>query len=97
MKKEDWVNSILESTSGIEAVEANPFLFHKITNRIHQRETGSNLFTKYNIGWAVTILIAIALNVSSLVIYQTKIHNQNESASIEALANEMVSTTNYNY
>ncbi len=97
MKKEDWINSILDSASEIEAVEANPYLFNKITSRINQPKTISKPMVKYNVGWAVAISLVVALNVSSLVIYKTKIHKQTESASIEALSNEMISTTNYNY
>ena len=97
MKKEEWINSIMESASEIKQVEANPFLLAKITNRITQSEKSRKPLLKHNLGWAVAISVVIALNISSLFIYNTKIHRQQESASIEALSNEMISTTNYNY
>lgn len=87
----------MESASEIKQVDANPFLFAKITDRINQPESSTRPSLKYNLGWAVTIFIVIALNVSSLFIYNTKMHKQQESASIEALSNEMIPTANYNY
>ena len=97
MKKEEWINSILETASGIKETDVNPFLYQKITDRLNQSEKSIRPSLKYNLGWAVAISVVIALNVSSLFIYNTKIHKQQESASIEALSNEMISTTNYNY
>jgi|WetSurMetagenome_2_1015567.scaffolds.fasta_scaffold204099_2 hypothetical protein len=97
MKKEDWINSILESTSEINEVDANPFLYPKIISRLSPSGKDANPILKFSIGWAVGLSIVIAVNITVLCIYQLKIQKQNESAAIEALSNEMTSNTTYNY
>jgi hypothetical protein len=97
MKKEDWIDSILESASEIEQAEASPFLYNKINNRLNQKEKSTGILLRRDVGWAVAVSLVVALNVSSLFICKAKIHKQKESASIEALTDEMNSTTNYNY
>jgi hypothetical protein len=97
MEKEDWINSILESVSGIKQVESNPYLYQKIVHRINQAVTDSTPRLKYKIGWALVFFIVIVGNVSAFAVYKSKIDKQKESAAIEALSSEMISNSTYNY
>lgn len=96
MKKEDWINNVIESASQIKQVEANPFLFEKTLNQINVDKAKPSTI-RFSIGWATAILLFIALNLSTILIYQSKTHKQNDSANIEALSNELNSNTTYNY
>jgi hypothetical protein len=97
MKKEEWVNHILESASEINEVEANPFLFQKILTRISSPEKGAILTSKYRLAWTVAISVVIAVNISAFALYKSRIHKQKEEAVIEVLSNEMDTNTTYNY
>jgi hypothetical protein len=97
MKKEYWINSILQNASEINEVEANPFLFEKINNRLSVRSEAVKYKVKYKLGWAVAIALVVALNVSTLLIYSLKDQKQNEAASVSALTAELNSNISYNY
>jgi hypothetical protein len=97
MKKEEWINGIMESASEIHEAEVNPFLFHKITDRLNKPENAFGSSLKLNLNWAAVISIVIAMNISVFIIYQSKIHRQTETAAFEAFANEMNTLTTYNY
>jgi hypothetical protein len=97
MKKEYWINNILQSASEINEVEANPFLLEKINTRLSVRDEVVNSTVKYKLGWALAIALIIALNVSTLLIYSLKDQKQNEAASVNALTAELSSNTTYNY
>jgi hypothetical protein len=97
MKKEDWINNILESASEIKESEPNPYLYSKILNRINQTENKTRPGLKYKLRWVAAISLVIAINVSAFFIYKLKIHKQNEAIAIESLSNEMISNTTYNY
>ncbi len=96
MKKEDWINSVLESASKIEDVETNPFLYEKVLNRLNEKHSKAKVI-RFSIGWAAAILLFVTLNLSTIIIYQSRNHEQNESAAIKELSNEMNSNTTYNY
>jgi hypothetical protein len=97
MKKEYWINSILQSASEINEVEANPFLWEKINIRLNVRSDAVKYNVKYKLGWAVAIALMVALNVSTLLIYSLKDQKHSEAASINALTAELSSNTTYNY
>jgi hypothetical protein len=97
MKKEEWINEILESASEIHEAEVNPFLFQKITGRLNQPEKAFGSSLKLNLNWAAVISIVIAMNISAFIIYQSKIHKQTETSEFEAFANELNTLTTYNY
>jgi len=97
MEKKEWINSILETASEIKAVEPNPYLYHKIVNRLHQPEKLSSTILKYKLEWVIAFFLVIALNVSSLVVYKTKVKKGKEVSAIEALSGEISFNTTYNY
>ena len=97
MKKEEWINSIMESASEIKEVAPNPYLYNKVLNRLGQPEKLSTPTMKYKLRWAFAFSIVIAFNLSAFFIYESKLHKQKEASSIESLSNEMISSTTYNY
>jgi len=56
-----------------------------------------HLMLKFNLNWAMAISLVLVLNISSLVLHNIKIHRKNETTAMEALKNEMISNTIYNY
>lgn len=98
MKKEEWINGIMETVSEIKEAEPNPYLYSKIMNRLNsQSANNGELELKFNFAWVGAILIIIAINISAFVLYTSNSHKQKEVAVIEALSNEMISGTTYNY
>lgn len=96
MKKENWINSILESASAKNDAEPNPYLYNKILDRMNSSEKVAP-GVRYTIGWMATVSLVIMINVSALYIYKSKMNEQNKVTAIEALSNEMVMNTTYNF
>jgi hypothetical protein len=97
MKKEEWINNILESASEIKEVEADPYLYNKIMNKVGTAERSYVPGPRYKLSWAIAISLVIVFNASAVIIYQSKIHKQKNVTAIEALSKEMISGTTYNY
>jgi hypothetical protein len=97
MKKDHWVNSVLQSASEIREVEANPFLWDKFNARLANDAISSKPSMNYKLSWAVAVVLVVALNVSTLIIRSVKDHKQNEVASVAALSDELNSNITYNY
>ena len=97
MKKEEWINSILESASGIEDAEPSPFLFGKIMNKLEQQEPATANPVRYRLAFSAAVLLLLLINISALVIYKSQANNQDETVAISALSKEMNPTTTYNY
>ncbi len=97
MKKDHWVNSIFESASAINKVEANPYLWEKVNARLYHPVQEVPSSARYKLRWAVTIALLITLNVSAILIRSLQDQKQTQSSSVSALTDEMNSNTNYNY
>ena len=97
MKKEEWINGILESASNIKEAEPNPFLYNKVLNRLNQSENYSAHTANYRLRWALAFSIVIVFNISAIILYKSKSYKQKEAATIEALTDELSSSTTYNY
>jgi len=97
MEKEQWINSILETASEIKEMEANPYLFHKVLSRLHQPENPSATLWKNRLEWVIVFFLVIAINVSSLVVYKSKVKKEKEASAIEALSEEISFNTLYYY
>jgi hypothetical protein len=97
MKKEEWINSILESASEIKEVEANPYLYSKVMNKVSTAKGSSILGRHYKLSWAIAISLVIVLNASAVIIYRSDVHRQKKTAAMEELSEEMTSNTTYNY
>jgi hypothetical protein len=98
MKKEEWINSLLETASEVKEVEPNPYLYHKILNKLEYQPTGEAVSTiKFKLVWVAAIFLIISINVSAVIIYKSKVISQNKDAAIESMANEMNACQTYNY
>jgi len=97
MKKEEWINSVLETASEIREIDGNPFLYQKLVHQINLSKQKEVPSIKYKLSWAIAIFVLIALNISVLAIYKSKIHKQNETVAIEVLSKELNSNTIINY
>jgi hypothetical protein len=97
MQKEEWINSILESASGIKEVEASPYLYSKIINKVSSAKGSSIPGPHYKLNWAIAISLLIVLNASAVVIYRSDVRRQKKAAALEELSKEMTSNTTYNY
>jgi hypothetical protein len=98
MKKEEWINGIMESVSEIREAEPNSYLYSKIQNRLNnQQDNNMELVYKFRFAWVAVIFIIVSINVSALFLYTSKSHRQKEVAVFKDLSNEMISGTTYNY
>jgi|GEM_PF-1532697 len=98
MKKEEWINSILETASEVKEVEPNPYLYHKILNKFESQPTVETASTfKFKFAWVAAIFLIISINVSAVIIYKSKVISQNKDAAIESMADEMNACQTYNY
>jgi hypothetical protein len=97
MKKEQWINDIFETASEIKEVEAGPYLYQKIISRLHQPEESSATIWKFKLEWALAFFLVIAINISSFVVFKTKMKKEKEQSAIQALSGEISFNTLYNY
>ena len=97
MEKETWINEVMESTRGMNPVEANPFLFEKIQFRMEARSRETSLTKVFSKGWAIAAVLLLALNIVSFT-YMLKDSSQPQKQSgYQALAKEMGLSNMYNY
>jgi hypothetical protein len=97
MEKENWINEVMQSTKGMKPMEANPFLFEKITHKIElnrRDEVQAKLFLK---GWAVAASIVIVVNVISFTHILKDKPSQQKEIGYQALSKEMGLTQTSNY
>ena len=84
MKKDQFIEKVLNSTNGIQKVEPNEALFSKIQLRIEAEKPVSNY-----ISWlvAASIILLVSLNVGILL-------NTNDTSTSKNELSSLVSTTN---
>lgn len=97
MKKEEWVNEILESASAIKEVQENPFLYQKMLNRLNRRKEPGISISRFRLGWAVAIALIISVNAAAFFTYRHKVQKQNELVVLETLSSQMISNSTFNY
>jgi hypothetical protein len=89
-----WINDVLSSVDGIKPVEANPFLYEKILNRMQKAGRMEAVFTRrmimrLSVGFAILLLI----NLISLRQYRSGNRSMNQTS----LYSEYNFSYNYNY
>lgn len=77
--KETWIKETLESADGIGRAKANPFLYDKVINRMHQARV-NNVPKNVYVRWVMAAALLVGLNVVSLVHYHKHRATQNNSA-----------------
>ena len=96
MKKEDWIENVLDSAGKIKQAEADPFLFERILNRLQNKGTESNFVpNKIKARLTVGFAILIAINIFSIERFHS---NKGETGHNESsFYNSYFSNYNYNY
>lgn len=84
MKKEDFIENILNSTNGITKVNPNEDLLSKIQAKIEDEKPAEG-YTKWLV--AASILILVSLNIGILA-------NSNQQMETKSNLSELVTTTN---
>jgi hypothetical protein len=78
MKKENWINEVLNSTNGMTKVVPDELLFSKIQNAIKNRNKVSTKWV-----WLAAASFAILLSLNSWVLFSK---NSNENTSTDLIA-----------
>lgn len=97
MKKEEWINHILESSEDIKPAEPNPFLYHKIMSKLEGAGYSKPISTSYITKWAFAASAMILLNISGLITYNKWVKQQHEEVALSALSKEMGIISTFNY
>lgn len=95
MKKEEWINEVLNSTSGMEKAEAGPFLFEKIANRIEKQ--GAKPAASAVPNWAIIAGFVVVINLFSIGFLLVKNKEAKKEQAIRELRSEMGYNTNNIY
>lgn len=83
MKKEDWINKIMESHEGIKKVNPPENLFPKINQRINQLKKDIIPFT-----WVkVAAALVITLTITEVIVLQQKNETKSEAVNIISKTN----------
>ena len=63
MEKETWINEVMNSTKGLAALEANPFLFEKALSKIeaNKKEFSAIKILAKNWAWAAVLVVVVNL------------------------------------
>ncbi len=96
MQKEDWINSVLNSSADIKPAEPNAYLYHKLITRLGESNTPriqSSFMTK----WAIAIVMILLINITGIMAYTSFSKQKNETAAVKALSYELISSTAYSY
>ncbi|MES2132831.1 MAG: hypothetical protein V4506_10790 [Bacteroidota bacterium] len=96
MQKEDWINTILESSADIKPVEPNPYLYQKLMSRLGE---SSNIPVKgsFVTGWTIAVIMTLVINITGVIAYTALSNQKNETAAVKAISNEIITSTTYNY
>lgn len=99
MEKEEWINKVLSSTSGMQKAEPGPFLFEKISAEIQQRrkiESGGLAF--FNGKWALGFIAAlVVINGLSVIIPLSRKSSEPRKEVVNAISQELGYSSSYNY
>lgn len=87
----------MESASGIQDADPNPFLFSKILNRLEKQEQIVANPVRYRFAFSAAILFILLINISAFVLYKSHASKQEDTLAITALSKEMNPSTTYNY
>ncbi|MEO8759513.1 MAG: hypothetical protein ABI388_01000 [Bacteroidia bacterium] len=97
MEKESWINEVMDSTKGMKPLDANPFLFEKISLKIEAKKSDISQVKAFSKSWALAASLVLIINIVSFAyIIKDKPSAQKEMG-YTALSKEMglTSTTNY--
>lgn len=82
-----WVEDAMNSLEGLKRVEANPFLYGKVQNRLAGRQNAKG-YGKWMYSFAFALFILIILNVYSFSSFTNSKSIKGNHSGIEAFAND---------
>ena len=98
MEQNNWINEVLESTTGLQKAEPSPFLFEKVSQRIAQGKTRATASNSIKWGFAMATVVVVTLNVIVMSNYiGNNSSTSNNSELVSTLSSELGYNTNYNY
>jgi len=97
MKKEAWIQHIMESTGDIQPAAPNPFLYHKVINRLNTAVSDERNVIKLRTSLAIAASLLIIINLTGLWALKSKESKQTENVAIVHLSNEIGGGPTYNY
>lgn len=96
--KEQWINEVMGSAEGLQRPAGNPFLYEKIKYKMERRsEVAPTAGKKMAWGWAMALVVLLAVNGVSIVNKISHEKRAQETAAINSLVPEMSTQTIYSY
>jgi len=88
--KEKWINDTIESIDNIQHIDANPFIYEKVLQRLNNRTSiAANRQPKVLYRLAACIVIVIGLNVFTMIHFNKSAVSSQDNKSV--FANEYFS------
>jgi hypothetical protein len=97
MEKESWINYVMQSTKGMKPMEADPFLFEKISFQIEKKESNVKQEISFLKSWALAASLVVVINLVSLIYLIKDKPGFRQEKGYAALSKEMglAETTDY--
>ena len=93
--KSEWINEVINSTSGMAKVSSAPGLHDRIFLKIN--EPAANFMQLPVKRWVAAAIILMALNIGSVIYYSSRNSAPTENNNSNPLAAELSSVSTYNY
>ncbi len=95
MKKNNWIDDVMNSADRVKPAEANPFLYEKILNRMQATESKEVVFTKRIIlRLSLGFVLLLVLNLLSIKQYRS---GRSGHLTQTSVLSEYDFSYNYNY
>ena len=95
MKKEEWIDQIMASSSDIKAAEPNPYLFNKIKLAIENPLEKKQNTPSFK--WAFAFVFFVSINVACISFISYNQKQLSEQTEVTTVYSEMNLNTIYSY
>ncbi len=92
--KENWINGVLNSTSGMQRATPHPDLYNRVMAGVYAPKTAVQLPAKH---WIAAAILLLAFNIGSIIYVLEQNKKIPNTAISSSLLTEMQSATTYNY
>ena len=97
MNKEQWINKIIESTGGMHRAAPADGLYEKINLKISKPSHTAYTITFPVKRWAAAAILLLTINIGSCIYALEQDRTKANTNSSITLADEMQSSSTYNY
>ena len=94
--KEQWVDEVMSSLEGISAAQPSDDLFERITSNLSRSAT-VKVMRLYPKQWAAAAVLLLALNIGSVVYFESHQSKSGTPMTSNPFAAEIQSESTYNY